>query len=91
MHVHFLRPAQVRRAVFVEAAGHEGAGRIAPCEDGILRAGPIEVRRRADVVDAAIERDVQRETGICAVVKCKLGRVKAERAVLEAAASEHSD
>lgn len=67
-HEHELHAAQVRVRVFGEAAREEGARGVAAREEVVASAGAVGLRGGADVVDCAVEGEVDGELWVGAVV-----------------------
>ncbi len=70
---HLLNAAQVGRQVLLEAAGHEGARGVAASKEVVRAAGAVEVAAGGDVVDAAVQADVDWFGGVGAVEGGELG------------------
>lgn len=56
--VHFLQTAQIGSQVFLEAAGDKGARGIAAGKDAVGASGAVHVAALGDVVDGAVDGEV---------------------------------
>lgn len=72
-HVHLLDAAQVRHRVVCETARQERARRVVAREEVVAPSRPVGGRRGGDVVDCAVEREVDGLCGVGAVVGEELG------------------
>jgi hypothetical protein len=70
---HLLDAAEVGRRVFGEAAGEEGTRGIVACEEVVTATGPVGCGRDGNVVDCAVESEVDGAFGRGAVVGEELG------------------
>lgn len=68
-----LCAAQVRCRVFSKAASDEAARGVLACEDVVASTGAIDAAASSDIVDSAVEREVDWLVRIAAVVGEKLG------------------
>lgn len=70
---HFLRTDQIPRQIFLETARDEGARGVAPGEEIVAPAGPVDGRVGRDVEDGAVDGEVDGEGGVGAIVEGEFG------------------
>lgn len=68
-----LCAAQVRRGVFRKAASDESARGVLACEDVVASSRAIDAAASSDIVDRAVEREVDRLVRVASIVGEELG------------------
>jgi hypothetical protein len=82
-----LCAAQVGRRVFSKAASDESARGVLACEDVVASTWTIDAAASGNVVDRAIEREVDRLVGVASVVGEELGVSQGDGTLLYVAVS----
>lgn len=79
---HCFHAAEVWDRVFGETASQKGARGVAAGEDVVGAAGPVSSGGGRDIVDCAVEREVDGFCGVAAVVKCEFSVGEVDLALL---------